>query len=368
MRADGAAKPGMSALPRHLPILAAKRARGGYERAYQERERTAATRLCDERGLLNPDAVGWSRFPRVTANLSGHRLRKKRWNFWSWIGRRFVFSVTVADLDYASFCSFFFIDFETGERVAGMDPRRGGYIAMPEEVERTLRWRSAKTDYALVNEGGDLAVAFRGRGGPGEEVAAAFTVRKPPDHESLNLVVPWTRRRFQLNSKHNTLRCEGEVVIAGRRYEMRPDDCHAVQDFGRGVWPYRSCWNWAVCTGEQGGELVGLNLGDRWTTGTGVNENGICHAGRLHKVMEDLEWRYDPADWMRPWRIRSVVSDAIDLTLTPFFAHTTGLNLGLLATGGTCAFGLWSGAVRFEGREVAIRDQVGWAEEFAHRW
>jgi hypothetical protein len=99
-----------------------------------------------------------------------------------------------------------------------------------------------------------------------------------------------------------------------------------------------------------------------------VNENGICHQGRLHKVMEDLEWRYDPADWMQPWRVRSVVSNAIDLTLTPFFAHTTGFNLGLLATGGTCAFGRWGGVVRFEGRELEIRDQIGWAEDFAHRW
>jgi len=337
-------------------------------RAYPERELEAPARLCDERGRLNPESVGWSRFPRVTANLRGHPLRKKRWNFWSWIGRRFVFSVTVADIDYAAFCSFFFIDFETGQRVDGMDLRRPGFAAMPEEVERTLRWRSPKADYALVNEGGDLAVEFRGRSGKGDEVRAAFTVRKPPDHESLNIVVPWSSRRFQLNSKHNTLRCAGEVEVAGRRYAMRPDDCHAVQDFGRGVWPYRSCWNWAVCSGEQRGELIGVNLGDRWTTGTGVNENGICHRGRLHKIMEDLEWRYDPADWMQPWRVRSVVSDAIDLTLTPFFAHTTGFNLGLLATGGTCAFGRWGGVVRFEGRELEIRDQIGWAEDFAHRW
>ena len=41
---------------------------------------------------INPAAVGWSRAPLVRANLSGHWLRKKRWNFWNWIAPRFVFS------------------------------------------------------------------------------------------------------------------------------------------------------------------------------------------------------------------------------------------------------------------------------------
>ena len=350
-------------LPEHLPILDARLAREGRARAYPEREIGAPVALCDPRGRLAPEAVGWSRRPLVRANLRGHWPRKKRWNFWSWISRRFVFSVVVADVDLASFCGHFFVDFETGERVGDTDLRRPGFTPMPEEVERTIAWESPKVRYALRNEGGDLEVAFRGGA-----VVAEFAVRKPPEHESLNVVVPWSDRRFQLNSKHNTLRCDGFVSVGGRRYALRPEECHAVQDWGRGIWPYRSFWNWAVCTGELGGELLGVNMGDRWTTGTGSNENGILHQGRLHKLMEDLEWRYEPGDWMKPWRVRSRASDAVDLTLRPFYAHTQKLDLGLLRTGGTCAFGLWSGVVRVPGRELEVRDLVGWAEEFAHRW
>ena len=195
-----------------------------------------------------------------------------------------------------------------------------------------------------------------------------FTVEKPKEHESLNVVVPWTPRYFQLNSKHNTLPCAGHVTVGGRRFEMSPESCHAVQDFGRGIWPYRSFWNWGVCTGRQGEELIGVNLGDKWTTGTGSNENAICYNGRLYKIMEDLRWDYDPSDWMKPWRVRSLHSDGVDLTLTPIVARTSGLRLGLLSTGGTCAFGAWKGVVRFGDREIEIRDLIGWAEEFAHRW
>jgi hypothetical protein len=33
-----------------------------------------------------------------------------------------------------------------------------------------------------------------------------------------------------------------------------------VQDFGRGVWPYRSFWNWGVATGVRMA-CVGVNVG-----------------------------------------------------------------------------------------------------------
>jgi hypothetical protein len=80
-------------LPDHLPILdRAKRARVGS--IYVERELTAPVDLCDARGRRNPAAVGFSRQPLVRANLSGHWPRKKKWNFWNWIGPDFVFSVT----------------------------------------------------------------------------------------------------------------------------------------------------------------------------------------------------------------------------------------------------------------------------------
>ena len=220
--------------------------------------------------------------------------------------------------------------------------------------------------YANAQDGGP--VAFSGTAASGEAIAAEFVVRTPPGQESLNVVVPWTATRFQLNSKHNTLPCDGVVTIAGTRYAMRPDECHAVQDFGRGLWPYRSFWNWGVATGVQDGVRIGVNVGGRWTTGTGVNENGLLVDGRLHKIMEDVRWEYDPEDWMRPWRVRAPHSGMVDLTLEPIVAHRTRTSLGVLSTGGVCCFGRWHGTIRAGGDTIGVRDLVGWAEEFAHRW
>jgi len=351
-----------------MPILARRAPGGGFPSAYDEREIREPVDLCDARGRLNPDCVGWSRVPLVRANLSGHPLRKKRWNFWNWIDPDFVFSVTLADVDYAAFCAFTFIDFERGECLDGMWLGRPRRFRLPEHVERSVSYQEGPVAYRNALEGADLHVTFRGPAKQGPLVRADFVVRRPPGQESLNVVVPWTDTRFQLNSKHGALPCEGTVQVGDRHYVLSPERSHGVQDWGRGVWPWRSFWNWGVCTGVQDGRRIGVNVGDKWTTGTGSNENGILLDGRLHKIMEDVLWEYDPADDGSLWRVRTRHSRAVDLTLEPRYVHRPRLDLGLIATGGVCSFGRWRGRIRVEDRDFEIDGLPGWAEEFAHRW
>jgi len=355
-------------LPEYLPIVRQSAAGADYPAAYAEVERTTPADLCDADGRLNEAAVGWSRTPLVRANLRGHWPRKKRWNFWNWISPQFVFSVTLADIDYAAFCQASFIDFASGRSLQATALARPGSVPLPEVVDATIGFRSAALEYTNAIDGTHATVQFAGHAATGERIEADFIVHRPPRHESLNLVVPWTATRFQLNCKANTLPCEGRVTVGGATYEMSPSSCHAVQDFGRGVWPYRAFWNWGVATGSAGGRTIGVNIGGKWTTATGVNENALCIAGQLHKINEDLVWEYDPDNWLRPWRVRAVRSGMVDLTLHPLVAHPTRLSLGVLSTRGVCCFGRWEGTLRAGGEELAVTDLIGWGEEFAHRW
>ena len=352
--------------PDFMPIVRDKMVT--YLPYYEERELTEPTVLLDESGLLNPQAIGWSRRPLVRANLHGHRLRKKRWNFWNFITRDFVLSATIADIDYASFCAVDLTDFGTKKSFSAMAIGRGGSIAMPEEVEKSIAWQKGGVSAVFDHFGTGIKVSLlcpKMKGGPGQ---GEFTISKPAGHETLNIVAPWSRERFQLNSKHNTLPVEGEFRVGSRAYRMKPEECHAVQDFGRGVWPYRSYWNWGVLSGVQDGVRIGVNMGAKWTTGTGASENGICCDGKLFKVMEDLTWEYNPSAWNQPWRMRTTHSDMIDLTLTPLVVRDTTLSIGFVGTGGVCAFGHYNGKLRFDGRTMEVRDLIGWGEEFSHRW
>jgi len=168
--------------PDYMPIVKDRMTGGDYLPYYEERELTEPVDLCDATGRLNPAARGWSRKPLVRANLKGHWGRKKRWNFWNWICPDFVFSVTLSDIDYASFCAVSFIDFETRENYSGIALKRGNAFALPEEVERTVTFSGSGMEYTNVNEGGDIKVDFRGRSGSGKDMVADFTIKKPAGH------------------------------------------------------------------------------------------------------------------------------------------------------------------------------------------
>ena len=359
------------ALPEYMPAVAERMRRGDYREVYEEREITAAVDLCDARGRLNAAAVGWSRRPLVRANLRGHWPRKKRWNFWNWISPRFVFSVTVADIDYAAFCQVTFIDFDTqalarrhGDRAAGLDRdarARRAHDRVPRAYACATRTcRTAATMRIELRAERDGRRADRG-----DFVVAAAAGTGEPERR-----VPWTRDRFQLNSKHDTLPCEGSVRVGGdalrdgrprlpRRAGLRARHLAVslVLELGRRAPACRT-----ACA-------IGVNVGARWTTGTGVNENGSCIDGRLHKVMEDLRWDYDPSDWMRPWRVRAAHSGMIDLTLEPIVAHRVAdrawASLAPAASAASVAGTARSASTARSWRSATL---IGWAEEFAHRW
>jgi Domain of unknown function (DUF2804), N-terminal/Domain of unknown function (DUF2804), C-terminal len=356
------------AAPPYMPILKDKMAKEDYKPYYNERELTEPVLLCDEKGNLNPDAIGWSRVPLVTANMKGHYLRKKKWNFWNWISKDFVFSITIAHIDYAYFCAVSLTDFVEKKNYAtiALNPFVKS-SQMPEEVEESILFAAGGVAVSFDHRGDSIKVDCQCKL-KGKELDANFTIIKPKGHETLNIVAPWSNERFQMNSKHSALPTEGSIRFGDKEYIMIPDECHAVQDFGRGMWPYRSHWNWAVCTGVQDGIKIGVNMGDKWTTGTGANENSICYDGKLYKVMEDLKWEYDPNDWMKPWTMKTEHSDMIDLEMTPIFEQNTTVSLGVLGTGGICCFGPFNGTIKFDGKTVEIKDMIGWAEEFIHRW
>jgi hypothetical protein len=192
-------------------------------------------------------------------------------------------------------------------------------------------------------------------------------VERPPAHETLNVLVPWSSRRFQFTSKQCALPARGEVVVDGRRYPFAEDtDAFACLDHGRGVWPYRTRWNWGNASGRRAGRTLGLNLGGQWTDGTGTTENGLVIDGRLHKIHEPVRWEYAPRDLARPWRVRS---PRVDLTFTPAFERRAAGNFGLLSARLGWCFGMWSGVVIDDDeRPIEIDRLRGWAEEVHARW
>jgi hypothetical protein len=125
-------------------------------------------------------------------------------------------------------------------------------------------------------------------------------------------------------------------------------------------------WNWAAGSGEVAGEVRGVQLGGRWTDGTGSTENALLLGGRVHKIHEDVEWTYDPDDWMRAWRMHG---PRLDLTFTPWHLRAARTNLLVVSSSTHQCFGEFRGwATADHGERVSLDGLTGWAEEVHNRW
>lgn len=344
-----------------------------------EPELTSPVDLCAADGGLAAGARGWSRRPVHTANLSGTWGRNKRWDYWAILAGDLVVSVTYADVDYLGIAAVWTVDLSSGESSGRTEIRplaRG--IDLPDQPgSRPLTFRGRRLRVRIEDDPPDPATGrsthlraewLEADGTPARLVAE---VENPKGHESLNVVIPWSGRRFQYTSKHQARPASGTLQLGDRRAEFGgPDDpAWGVLDVGRGRWPYRTTWNWGGGAGTaQDGATVGIQIGGRWTEGTGFTENGVIVDGRLHKVGRELRWDYDRDAPMRPWRVTDP-GGALDLALMPRYDRHDHLEVGVLGTEVHQVFGLWSGRVRGEdGVAHEISGIQGFAEESRSRW
>jgi hypothetical protein len=182
------------------------------------------------------------------------------------------------------------------------------------------------------------------------------------------VVIPWSDEQFQFTSKQNTLPATGSVRIGERAYDLSPPS-FACLDYGRGIWPEETAWNWGAASGMQDGRTVGLNLGGRWTDGTGMTENALCIDGRLTKLHEDLSFEYDRGNLIKPWRVRASATDHVELTFTPEYERVSKGGNEAYFSEVHQVFGNYDGHITADdGRPIAIAALFGWIEDHTARW
>ena len=342
---------------------------GSEARRFEEKEIAEAVNLCDARGRLLPAAVGWSRRPLHTCNLSGHPLRKKRWNYWCITSDSCLFSVTLASVDYMGMAFAYFLEYDSGrfvEKTITVPFGRG--CDLPDTVRGDVVFSHRDMSLRFAEDGGGTAIHVESPTFGGAALSTDFLVERPADHETLNVVIPWSADRFHFTSKQNCLPAAGAVRLGGETFEFG-GDAFACLDYGRGVWRYGTSWNWGSLSGRQGGRTIGLNLGGAWTDGTGMTENAILIDGHISKVAADLQFLYDRSDFMKPWRVRTEPPGQIDLRFEPFFERVAATNLLLLRSNVHQMFGRYSGSVIPDGGvPVEIEGLLGWVEQHEARW
>jgi hypothetical protein len=335
-----------------------------------ERELTEAVDLCTADGsALNPAARGWSRRPLHRANLHGRLGVNKRWDYWAILAGDLVVSSVYSDVDRFGLADVYWADLVTGESggraiVVGS----GEGIELP-EVPGTA---PLVLDLRITDDtiGTRLTATWTERDGRAGRLDVL--VELPAGHESLNVVIPWSEERFNFTSKHQARPAAGTLVVGDRRFAIGgPDGAESwgVLDVGRGRWPAEIAWNWGGGAGRCGDHVVGLQVGGKWTAGTGFTENGVIVDGRLTKLGSELVWAYDWDDPMRPWRVVDP-GGQLDITLAPRFDKHSLADAGPdLRSETHQVFGTWSGRLLTDdGLALELTRLQGFAEEARQRW
>lgn len=356
--------------------------------ATHEREIIEPVDLCLPNGrILDLAAQGWSRVPHHVANLAGRWGRTKRWDHWGVLADDLAVAVTYADVDYLGMVDVWWRHHpsgRTGGRAQPVPFARG--ISLPDRFgTEPLRFRGPHSSVDIVDDAEGTTITASWTESDGREASLSARIELPDGHESLNVVIPWSTRTFQYTSKHQarpahgSLRVGDEVFDFGRSADASPTDgtgsaaaspAWGVLDVGRGRWPFRTRWNWGGGAGHatDGETVVGIQVGAKWTEGTGFTENGVLIDGRLTKIGDELDWDYDWDATMDPWRVHHP-DGSLDLTLTPTFDKHTGRIAGIAGMEVHQVFGRWSGhvtdsaGVRFE-----VDGILGFAEECRALW
>lgn len=331
-----------------------------------ENELTARVSLTGADGLFNAAAHGWARQPIVdTTGINGRQAwgRNKRWEYWAVTTPDHLLALTVSSLDFAAVHEVWIFDRRT-ERAVHHSAIGVGHrsATLPANLEQgPARARQGALSIDIEEEAGGTRLRASIPGGSFDVFAA-----RPDGHERLAVVVPWNRRRFQYTVKDVARPASGTVTIGETTTTIDESDAWATLDHGRGRWPYDMRWNWGAGSGRLAdGRVAGVQVGGQWTDGTGSVENSFLLGTRLHKISAQLQWTYDTADYLKPWRI---TGGGLNAVFTPFYNKRSRTNLFVFSSSTDQCFGHWSGTFDTGDELVTFAGLTGWAEDVHNRW
>jgi hypothetical protein len=333
--------------------------------------------LLDERGRLTQ--AGWSRQPLLDCNLENarfyslrflQRFRVKRWDYYGVTTPTHFFSATIGDIGYLGSIFVYLIDLATSEyhEETLTIPLAPG-ITLPRnstEGESTFDNGKARLAFQAESQARRVSVTWPNFGG--RDLSADVTMRLPPEHESMTIVIPIAGNRFYYNRKVNCMPAEGWIKWGDTRIEIQPANSLGNLDWGRGVWEYNSFWVWASASGFlPDGRTVGLNMGYGFGDTSAATENALILNGRVHKLAQ-VDFSYDSSAFKRPWKM-TAPDGRLDLEFVPFVERVAKTDLQVLSSEVHQMFGRYRGTVMADdGESIRLDGLVGFAEEHHAKW
>ena len=161
------------------------------------------------------------------------------------------------------------------------------------------------------------------------------------------------------------------LTVREKEFICSPDSCFAVLDWGRGVWTYDNTWYWGSASGLAEGVPFGFNIGYGFGDTSAASENMLFFDGAAHKLSRvtfEIPVKDGKDDFMSPWRFTSD-DGRFEMDFRPVMDRSAKIDLGILCSDQHQVFGRFTGtAVLDDGRKIAVKDLMGFAEKVRNKW
>ena len=194
-----------------------------------------------------------------------------------------------------------------------------------------------------------------------------------PQQESMVIVTPFAEKEtaFYYNQKINCLPASGSVEFDGQTYIFDKENSFGVLDWGRGVWTYDNVWYWGSASGLADGVPFGFNIGYGFGDTSAASENMLFYGGKAHKLSQvtfNIPMKDGREDYMSPWTFTSD-DGRFEMDFVPIIDRAACTDVKLICSDQHQVFGRFTGkAVLDDGKEIYIKDFLGFAEKVHNKW
>lgn len=310
-------------------------------------------------------------------NIAVSKLRIKEWDYYLIMSDCFALALTIADNGYMGMDSISFMWFE-GAKGSNTQSK----IVSFTRGKRHLPATSKTGDVSVSGKGYEMTFLNDGKKrrlfgymenfGKGMPIRFDVTLTDEP-RDSMVIMTPYkeNKKAFYYNQKINCMRAEGRVEYEGQEYLFAPAHSFAVLDWGRGVWTYKNTWYWGSASGEVEGVPFGFNIGYGFGDTSAATENMLFYDGIAHKLTDvtfHIPEKDGQCDFLSPWTFTS--SDGrFEMDFEPIIDRNALIDLKILCSDQHQIFGRFTGkAVLDDGREIHIRNFLGFAEKVFNKW
>ena len=330
--------------------------------------------LLDEKGQLkNP---GWATdliLKYDKKSIKAPKFKIKEWDYYCILSDSNGIAITVSDDGYFGMVGATIFDFnipkETSNNVLLAFPM--GSLNLPassKEGDIHFRKKDISFKILLKDEKRNIEIIYPNFSGE-DDLYASISLLQPKSMESMVIATPFLKNKhaFYYNQKINCMPAIGQVKLGDKTREFDSSNSFGVLDWGRGVWTYSNTWYWGSASGLHEGKPFGFNIGYGFGDTSRATENMLFYNNKAHKL-EDVKFHIPPDDFLKPWKFTSS-DNRFEMDFRPIIDRNSNFNFGIVKSIQHQVFGRFSGkAILDDGKEIFIKDFLGFAEEVSNKW